>query len=71
MANVLASPAPAAPIGLPVPQPAMSTGARMMFNRTVIICRIIVGLTMPVPRSVANIATMSELQPEARRTPIR
>ena len=50
-------------MGLPVPQPTISTGARMMFTNTVIICRIIVGLTMPVPRSVANIATMANCRP--------
>ena len=63
MAMVLARPAPAAPMGLPVPQPAIRTGASTTFTNTLIICRIIVGLTMPVPRSVANIATMANCRP--------
>ena len=60
---VLARPAPAAPMGLPVPQPAISTGASTTFTSTLTICRIMVGLTMPVPRSVANIAIMTNCRP--------
>ena len=48
---VVASAAPATPSGLPVIQPAMSTGASSALRTTVSACTTIVGLTMPVPRS--------------------
>ena len=49
----------------------MSTGASTMFTSTLIICRIIVGFIMPVARSVANIATIDELQRKTRREPVQ
>ena len=39
----LASPAPATPMGYPVPQPAISTGAKMAFKITVNTCTTMVG----------------------------
>src|SRR5260221_11895547 len=45
-------------MGLPVPHPAMSTGARAAFSSTVSICTTMVGFTMPVPRSAEPITTL-------------
>jgi hypothetical protein len=53
----LASPAPATPKGCPVPQPAMSTGASTAFKMTVSTCTIMLGCTIPVPRSAEPMAT--------------
>ncbi len=49
-ASVLASPAPATPIGFPVSQPPIRIGASSAFSSTVAICTTIVGCTTPVPR---------------------
>ncbi len=53
----LASPAPATPIAWPVPHPAISTGASTALSITVNTCTIIVGCTIPVPRSAEPMAT--------------
>ena len=71
VANVVASPAPNAPYGLPVSQPMVSTAANRMFNPTVMNWMIIVGFTMPVPRKVANIEIMRNWMPRPGVTPIR
>ena len=50
--------APATPIGRPVPQPNISTGASTMLMMTVAVCTTMPGLKFPTPRSAAAIPTM-------------
>ena len=71
MASELARPAPATPSGWPVPQPAISTGARMAFRNTVSTCTIMVGLTIPVPRSAEPMATTANCRPRLGRNQCR
>jgi hypothetical protein len=54
-----ASAAPATPSGRPVPQPKMSTGARIMLMMTVAVWTTMPGLKLPLPRSAAAIATIA------------
>ena len=64
---MVANPAPATPIGRPVPQPATRTGVRTMLTSTVSICTTMVGLTMPVPCKVAPIAAIANWKPTVGR----
>jgi hypothetical protein len=54
---VVASPAPATPIGRPVSQPAISTGESSALISTETIWTSMVGLTTPVPRKAAPMLT--------------
>ena len=60
----LARPAPATPSGTPVPQPAIKTGASIVFSSTVKAWITMVGFTIPVPRSAEPITTCAK--PSAR-----
>ena len=51
--------APATPIGYPVNQPKIRIGASTMFTTTVVVCTIIPGLKLPVPRSAEPMATIA------------
>ncbi len=54
-----ASAVPPTPSGWPVPQPNISTGARMMFTTTVADCTYMPGLKSPMPRRAAPVATIA------------
>jgi hypothetical protein len=56
---VLESAAPATPIGWPVPQPAISTGASAALSTTVTSCTTMPGFTMPVPRRPETMMVMT------------
>ena len=59
IARNVARPAPATPSGCPVPHPRISTGASAMFRITVRIWMPTVGVTTPLPRSAAPMATIT------------
>ena len=61
----VARPAPRTPSGWCVSQPAISIGASTTFISTVKICTIMVGFTMPVPRSADAMEMSANCKPMA------
>ena len=67
----LANPAPATPMGCPVPQPAIRTGAKMAFKITVNTCTTMVGWTIPVPRNAEPMTTIANCSARLGRNQCR
>ncbi len=64
---LLARPAPAAPSGWPVPQPTISTGARIALTTTLADWISIGGPTMPLARRPVPIAALGNITASAGR----